>query len=79
MNPGSRPLKAGNVYRAEVSVVAAVNGDSGQTVRVSGHVLCEGNSVIEVQSAFFFQGRFTDNETSKFIARTVSFKHPPSP
>ena len=57
---GSRPLKAGDVCRAEARVVAVVNGDSGKTVRVSGRVLCEDNPVMEVQSAFFFRGRFTD-------------------
>lgn len=50
---GSRPLKAGNVCRAE----AQVNDDSGR-------VLCEGNPVMEVQSAFFFRGRFTDYENT---------------
>jgi fatty acid synthase subunit alpha len=62
--PGSRPLKAGDVCRAEARVVAVVNSDSGKTVRVSGHVLCEGNPVIEVQSAFLFRGRFTDYENT---------------
>ena len=62
MIPGSKPLKAGDVCRAEAQVVAVVNGDSGKTVRVSGRVLCDGNPVMEVQSAFFFRGRFTDYE-----------------
>jgi hypothetical protein len=39
-----------------------VNGDFSKTVRVSGRVLCEGNPVMEVQSAFFFCGRFPDYE-----------------
>ena len=67
MIPGSMPLKAGNVYRAEVSDVAVVNGDSGKTIRVSGHALCEGNSVIETSR--------TMRIPSEFIARTVFFKH----
>jgi len=62
--PGSRPLKAGDTCRAEARVTAVVNGDSGKTVRVSGHVLCEGSPVIEVQSAFLFRGRFTDYENA---------------
>jgi len=62
--PGSRPLKAGDICRAEARVVAVVNGDSGKTVRVSGHVLCEGDPVIEVQSAFLYRGRFTDYENT---------------
>ncbi len=64
MIPGSKLLKAGDVCRAEARVVAVVNGDSGKTVRVSGHVMCEGNPVMEVQSAFFFRGRFTDYENT---------------
>ena len=52
MIPGSRPLKAGDVCRAEACVIAIVNGDSGKTVRVSGSVSCEGHPVMEVQSAF---------------------------
>ncbi|KAF8271214.1 fatty acid synthase [Lactarius quietus] len=62
--PGSKPLKAGDVCRAEAKVVAVVNGDSGKTVRVTGHVLCEGKPVIEVQSAFLYRGRFTDYENT---------------
>jgi fatty acid synthase subunit alpha, fungi type len=60
--PGSKPLKAGDVCRAEAKVVAVVNGDSGKKVRVAGHVLCKGKPVIEVQSAFLYRGRFTDYE-----------------
>ncbi len=62
--PGARPLKAGDVCRAEAKVVAVVNGDSGKTVRVTGHVLCEGKPVIEVQSAFLYRGRFTDYDNT---------------
>ena len=29
---------------------------------MSGHALCEGNPVIDVQSTFFFHGYFTDYE-----------------
>jgi hypothetical protein len=58
MIPGFRPLKAGDVCCAETWVVAIMNGDSGKTVRVYGRVLCEDNPVMEVQSAFFFHGRF---------------------
>ena len=53
MIPGSRPLKAEDVCR-----------DSDETVRVSGHALCEGYPVIEFQSVFFFRGRFTDYENT---------------
>ncbi len=62
--PGAKPLKAGDVCRAEAKVTAVVNGDSGKTVRVTGHVLCEGKPVIEVQSAFLYRGRFTDYENT---------------
>ncbi|KAI9439787.1 fatty acid synthase [Lactarius indigo] len=62
--PGAKPLKAGDVCRAEAKVTAVVNGDSGKTVRVTGHVLCEGKPVIQVQSAFLYRGRFTDYENT---------------
>ncbi|KAI0264369.1 fatty acid synthase [Gloeopeniophorella convolvens] len=62
--PGSTPFKAGDVCRAEAKVVAVVNGDSGKTVRVAGHVLRDGKPVIEVQSAFLYRGRFTDFENT---------------
>jgi len=52
--PGSMPLKAGDICHAEARVVAVVNGDTGKTVWVSRHVLCEGNLVIKVQSASHF-------------------------
>ena len=41
MLPGSRPLKAGGICRAEASGVAVYAGNSGKTVRVSEHALCE--------------------------------------
>ena len=50
--------------QGEASVVAVVNGDSGKTIQVSWHALCEGNLVIEVQSAFFFRSPFTNYENS---------------
>jgi len=62
--PGSRPLKAGDICHAEARVVGVVNSDSGKTVRVSGHVLCEGKPIIEVRSAFLYRGRFTDYENT---------------
>jgi hypothetical protein len=62
--PGSRPLKAGDVCRAEAQVVAIVNSDSGKTVQVSECILCERNPVTEVQSAFFFCSCFMDYENT---------------
>ncbi len=62
--PGSRPLKAGDICHAEARVIGVVNSDSGKTVRVSGHVLCEGKPIIEVRSAFLYRGRFTDYENT---------------
>ena len=64
MIPRSRPLKAGDVCCAEAWVVAVMNCDSGKTVQVSWCVLCKGNLVMEVQSAFFFHGHFMDYENT---------------
>ncbi|KAI0311286.1 acyl transferase domain-containing protein, partial [Amylostereum chailletii] len=62
--PGAKILAAGDVCKAEAKVTAVVNSDAGKTVRVQGHVLCEGKPVIEVVSAFLYRGRFTDFENT---------------
>jgi fatty acid synthase subunit alpha len=62
--PGARTLNAGDVCQAVAKVTAVVNGGAGKTVRVQGYVLCEGNPVMEVESAFLYRGRFTDFENT---------------
>ena len=58
--PSARPLKAGDVCRAEARIVSVINSDSGKTVKVRGNVLRDGQPVIEVNSSFLYRGRFTD-------------------
>jgi acyl dehydratase len=61
---GAKPLKAGDICRAEAKVVSVVNGDAGKTVKVKGHVYFEGVPVVEVVSSFLYRGRFTDYENT---------------
>ena len=60
----ARPLKAGDVCRAEARIVSVINSDSGKTVKVRGNVLRDGQPVIEVNSSFLYRGRFTDYQNT---------------
>ncbi|OBZ72637.1 Fatty acid synthase subunit beta [Grifola frondosa] len=57
---GAKPLRAGDVCKAEASIVAVINSEAGKTVRVKGFVLRGGEPVIEVTSSFLYRGRFND-------------------
>ena len=61
---GSVSLYTGPLIGDLLKLVHLSNdGNSGETVRVSGHALHEGNPAIEeVQSTFFFRGSFTYDE-----------------
>ncbi|THH15787.1 hypothetical protein EW146_g4747 [Bondarzewia mesenterica] len=61
---GAKALKAGDVCQAEAKVTAVINSDAGKTVKVQGHVSCDGEPVIEVVSSFLYRGRFTDYENT---------------
>ncbi|KAF7310888.1 Fatty acid synthase [Mycena chlorophos] len=63
MVPGEKPLRAGDVCKAEAKIVSVSNTDPGKVVKVKGHVLRAGKPVIEVVSAFLYRGRFTDYDT----------------
>lgn len=58
------PLRAGDSCSSEARVVSVINGDNGKTVKVKGYVLRQGEPVIEVTSAFFYRGRFSDFENT---------------
>jgi len=64
MVAGAKPLAAGDVCKAEASIVSVVNAPEGKIVRVKGHVYREGEKVIEVVSAFLYRGRFSDFENT---------------
>jgi fatty acid synthase subunit alpha, fungi type len=69
--PGTRPLQAGDVCKAEAGIVSVTNTDAGKVVKVKGQVYRAGQPVIEVTSSFLYRGRFTDfNNTFEVI------KHP---
>jgi fatty acid synthase subunit alpha len=62
--PGAKPLKAGDVCRAEARIASVINSDGGKTVKVKGTVYCDGEPVIEVMSSFLYRGCFTDFENT---------------
>ncbi|KAF7374647.1 Fatty acid synthase subunit alpha [Mycena sanguinolenta] len=64
MVDGAKPLQAGDVCKAEASIVSVTNTDAGKVVKVKGHVFRAGKPVIEVVSAFLYRGRFTDYENT---------------
>ncbi|EIW57289.1 fatty acid synthase [Trametes versicolor FP-101664 SS1] len=61
---GVKPLKAGDVCKAEARIVAVINSDAGKSVKVKGHVIRDGERVIEVVSSFLYRGRFSDYENT---------------
>ncbi|KAI0635636.1 fatty acid synthase [Trametes polyzona] len=62
--PGAKPLKAGDVCKAEARIVAVTNSDAGKTVKVKGYVVRDGERVIEVVSSFLYRGRFSDYQNT---------------
>ena len=57
---GARPLKAGDVCKAEARIVSVINTDAGKAVKVKGFVTRDAQPVIEVVSSFLYRGRFDD-------------------
>ncbi|KAI0368773.1 fatty acid synthase [Pilatotrama ljubarskyi] len=61
---GAKPLKAGDVCKAEARIIAVINSDAGKTVKVKGYVTRDNERVIEVVSSFLYRGRFSDYENT---------------
>ncbi|OJT02257.1 Fatty acid synthase subunit alpha [Trametes pubescens] len=61
---GVKPLQAGDVCKAEARIVAVINSDAGKSVKVKGHVIRDGERVIEVVSSFLYRGRFSDYQNT---------------
>ncbi|EJU05022.1 fatty acid synthase [Dacryopinax primogenitus] len=61
---GAGPLKVGDVCSSKVSIVSVNNTDSGKSVTVKGHLLRDGQPIMEVTSAFLYRGRFVDFENT---------------
>lgn len=57
---GARPLKVGDVCKAEARIVSVINTDAGKAVKVKGFVTRDGQPIIEVTSSFLYRGRFDD-------------------
>ena len=45
-------------------ILVVTNNDNGKTAAVTGHVLRDGEPVIEVRSSFLYRGRFSDYENN---------------
>lgn len=60
---GSRPLRVGDAVSSRASVESIKISETGKTVAVKGTVIREGKAIIEVTSAFFFRGKFSDYST----------------
>ncbi|VEU23428.1 DEKNAAC104691 [Brettanomyces naardenensis] len=64
MLSGASPLKAGDKVSSDANIVSVVNGPTGKTVRVVGHIFREGSEVMQVTSSFFYRGYYTDFENT---------------
>ncbi|KAG0684342.1 beta subunit of fatty acid synthetase [Pichia californica] len=62
--PNSTPLKVGDKVSSDAEIVSVVNGPTGKTVEVVGTIYREGNAVMQVTSAFFYRGSYTDFENT---------------
>jgi fatty acid synthase subunit beta len=62
MIDGAKPLKVGDVCKAEARISSVTNTNEGKIVKVKGHVCRGSQQVIEVESAFLYRGRFSDYE-----------------
>ncbi|TFK27788.1 fatty acid synthetase alpha subunit [Coprinopsis marcescibilis] len=64
MVDGAKPLKVGDVCKAEARIISVVNTNEGKVVKVKGYVCSKGQRIIEVDSSFLYRGRFTDFENT---------------
>ncbi len=66
--PMNLPLDISHLPAKYFNLVHMSQSPADARRHLSGHVLCEGNLVMKVQSAFFFHGRFMDyKNTFKMI------------
>ncbi|CAO1616813.1 unnamed protein product [Jaminaea pallidilutea] len=63
MVEGATPLRVGDVVSSQASVESIKISETGKTVAVKGTVVRDDKTVIEVVSAFFFRGKFSDYST----------------
>jgi fatty acid synthase subunit beta len=64
MVDGAKPLKVGDICKAEARISSVTNTNEGKIVKVKGYVCRENKRVIEVESAFLYRGRFTDYDNT---------------
>ncbi|QPG76258.1 beta subunit of fatty acid synthetase [Brettanomyces nanus] len=64
MLSGASPLRAGDKVSSDANIVSVVNGPTGKTVKVVGHIYREGVEMMQVTSGFFYRGQYTDFENT---------------
>lgn len=76
MISGATPLKAGDKVSSDANIVSVINGPTGKTVKVVGHIYREGKEVMQVISGFFYRGHYTDYEHTfrKVVETPVELK-----
>ncbi|KAG7748821.1 hypothetical protein KL912_001883 [Ogataea haglerorum] len=64
MMPGAEPLRVGDKVSSDAQIVSVVNSATGKTVEVIGTIYRDGKAIMEVTSAFFYRGVYTDFENT---------------
>lgn len=64
MLPNAEPLKVGDKVSSDAEIVSVVNGPTGKTVEVVGTIYRDDKAVMQVTSAFFYRGNYTDFENT---------------
>ncbi|KAJ2162492.1 fatty acid synthase alpha subunit Lsd1 [Coemansia sp. RSA 552] len=60
MVDGAEPLRAGDVVDSCARIVEVTNEETGKRSRIRGHVMRNGQPVVEVTTSFFYRGAFSD-------------------
>src|SRR5712691_6923653 len=63
INP-AHPFKVGDKCQSVAKILAVTNNDSGKSMIATGHMLHDGEAIIEVCSSFLYRGRFSDYENT---------------
>jgi len=69
----ARPFRVGDKCQSTAKILAVTNNDSGKTVTVTGHLLRDGESIIEVRSSSLYRGRFSNYENTFQIVDEPDF------
>ena len=64
MLPGAEHLKVGDKVSSDAEIVSVINGPTGKTVKVVGTIYKDSKAVMQVTSAFFYRGSYSDFENT---------------